>query len=772
MSAVDAETEVLTEKAPDPDGVEDNSASIDLPLKGTRSRRPLTWVGRVAVGLALLSGVATFSILTGMTPIVPSHDVVVTTTAINLAFVVVLAIVVVCEGWIIFAARRRRKAAARLHIQIVGLFCVIAAVPAILLAIIASITLDRGLDRWFDNRMRSIVTNAVTIARAYVRDQSLGIRADILDMSADLNVASELSATDREQFQAIFDNQAILRAVPGAYLIRSDNSVVFTAQTPRRFELRPFPDDAFSSSDEEPVVLFGREANIVSALTKLEAFDNLYLALIKPIDPRVLGYLQRTEAAVVEYQNLEARRYGVQVAFGLMYLGLGLILLLSAIWIGIGFANRLVSPIRRLMTAAEEVAEGNLEVNVPIRRSEGDLSSLSKTFNTMTRQLGTQREALLTANKMLDRRRRFTEAVLSGVTAGVIGITRDGTVTLINRSALAMLGQSQPKMIGKKLIDGVPELKDLISKAQSSRARFTQGELVLKTSGRERTVSIRIAAEQTGSADQGFVVTLDDITELVNAQRGAAWADIARRIAHEIKNPLTPIQLSAERLRRKYGRHIETDRDVFDQCVDTIVRQVGDIGQMVDEFSSFARMPKPTMERTALSTIVEEVVFLMRTGHPDVRIDYSPPAEPVPIQADRRLLTQALTNIIKNAVEAIETRQMNAAEPGGHIVIDVVPRGDALAVLQVTDNGVGLPTKDRDKLLEPYITRREKGTGLGLAIVRKILEDHGGAIELSDAPKTKERDTGARISLVLPTELASENKGSDEGIREGIRNAS
>ncbi|MEM9899107.1 MAG: HAMP domain-containing protein, partial [Pseudomonadota bacterium] len=446
MSAVDAETEVLTEKVPDPDGVEDNSASIDLPLKGTRSRRLLTWVGRVAVGLALLSGVATFSILTGMTPIVPSHDVVVTTTAINLAFVVVLAIVVVCEGWIIFAARRRRKAAARLHIQIVGLFCVIAAVPAILLAIIASITLDRGLDRWFDNRMRSIVTNAVTIARAYVRDQSLGIRADILDMSADLNVASELSATDREQFQAIFDNQAILRAVPGAYLIRSDNSVVFTAQTPRRFELRPFPDDAFSSSDEEPVVLFGREANIVSALTKLEAFDNLYLALIKPIDPRVLGYLQRTEAAVVEYQNLEARRYGVQVAFGLMYLGLGLILLLSAIWIGIGFANRLVSPIRRLMTAAEEVAEGNLEVNVPIRRSEGDLSSLSKTFNTMTRQLGTQREALLTANKMLDRRRRFTEAVLSGVTAGVIGITREGTVTLINRSALAMLGQSQPKM--------------------------------------------------------------------------------------------------------------------------------------------------------------------------------------------------------------------------------------------------------------------------------------------------------------------------------------
>lgn len=712
--------------------------------------RVIVLLGQIAVVMALLSGAATFLVLTGLTPISPTHNVVVTVTLLNLVFVLLLAGLIAREAWSIWQARRRRRAASRLHVRIITLFCLVAAVPAIMMAVIASVTLDRGLDRWFSERTRSIVDNSLTVARAYVQEHGQSIRADLLAMANDIDNAAEIAADDPEAFRQFFDGQALLRALPGAFLIRADKSVFMTARTPRSIEFLPPTDSAIRRADEESVI-YASEANrdVVSAVVRLNRYDDLYLVVSRPLDPLVLQYLRQTEAGVAEYRSLEDRRFGVQLAFGIMYLGLSLILILSASWVGIGFANQLVSPIRRLISAADRVSGGDLEVEVPVDKRAGDVAALARTFNNMTRQLRTQRDALLTANKMLDRRRRFTEAVLSGVTAGVIGVDRDGNVTLVNRTALGMIGLGQPKIIGKPLADEVPELDPILAKARQSSARLTQGQINLVRDGNERTISIRVAAEQSGQAEQGFVVTLDDITELLTAQRGAAWADIARRIAHEIKNPLTPIQLSAERLKRKYGRLIETDRDVFDQCTETIIRQVGDIGRMVDEFSSFARMPKPTMEPCDVGEVVREGVFMMRVGHPNVEIAFKMPDAPTPSLCDRRLISQALTNIIKNASESVEARLQTEPSVPGRIDVSVARTGGRI-VIDVTDNGVGLPAENRAKLLEPYITRREKGTGLGLAIVRKIMEDHGGGIELLDPPESVGGAPGACIRLTLP----------------------
>jgi two-component system nitrogen regulation sensor histidine kinase NtrY len=440
----------------------------------------------------------------------------------------------------------------------------------------------------------------------------------------------------------------------------------------------------------------------------------------------------------------------VQVAFASMYALIAMILLLSAIWLGLSFANRLVAPIRRMIHATDQVASGNFYVQVPVRRDEGDLGHLSSTFNKMTAELRHQRDSLVNANDQIDRRRRFTEMVLSGVSSGVLSIDREGRVALVNRSAERLLGISSSQF-GKPLIELVPELSSLLAEALAGRHRQVQGQVSLARGTQERLLNIRMAPEGEGGG-HGIIITLDDISELVSAQRTAAWADVARRIAHEIKNPLTPIQLSAERLKRRFGRLLSgaapDDQAVFAQCTDTIVRQVDDIRQMVDEFSSFARMPKPQPERENLAETVQQVVFLMRMGHPDIEIISRLGEESVPALFDRRLISQALTNIIKNATEAIGAVPAEERGPG---VIEVDLRrepGDILAI-EVMDNGKGLPKDQRQRLLEPYMTTREGGTGLGLAIVGKILEDHGGGIELLDRRDDPGR-RGACVRLWFP----------------------
>jgi two-component system nitrogen regulation sensor histidine kinase NtrY len=500
--------------------------------------------------------------------------------------------------------------------------------------------------------------------------------------------------------------------------------------------------DARDVGETDALCLIPRGGNVFRAAVKLKAHDGRILFVARPVDPRSIEFVPAAEAGVAYYQILEQKKLGIQIAFASMFALVALIVLLSAVWFGLNFANRLVAPIRRLIHATDQVATGNFYVQVPIRRDEGDLAHLGETFNKMTSELRHQHDDLTAASDLMDRRRRFTEAVLSGVSAGVIGIDARGQITIVNPSAEALLSAARTDVVGSSIDTLLPEIGPLIEEAKSTRQRLIQQQVLISRNGRERTLNVRVTSEQAKGEEKGFVVTLDDITDLVSAQRTSAWADVARRIAHEIKNPLTPIQLSAERIRRKYGKVITSDREVFDQCTDTIVRQVDDIKRMVDEFSSFARMPKPKMGDEDVVDTIRQVVFMMRIAHPDLNFSDEMPTTPIHARFDRRLLSQAVTNIVKNATEAIAA--VPEDERGqGEIRVSVRKDTDATVVIEITDNGKGFPAEGRQRLLEPYMTTREGGTGLGLAIVSKIFEEHGGGIELADNPDGR----GGRVRL-------------------------
>ena len=711
-------------------------------------------LGVAAVALALLSALVTFVVLAGLTPIAPTHEVVVTLLLANAATVFLLVLVIGREVWGMVQARRRGRAAARLHVRIVALFSIIAAVPAIAVAVVASVTLDRGLDRLFSQQTRALIENSLIVADAYVREHVQFVRADSIAIAIELARAKPLFDQSREQFHEFLAVQASIRGLPAVMLLDKDLTVVdqVDARTSDAF-VKPSPEVLAAVNDTEPQVAMFLDQNYVAAIIKLRGYNDVYLYIARLLDPRVLAQLRATQASVAQYADLSARRVGIQIAFALMYTVIALIVLLSAVWIGLNFANYLVAPIRRLIGAAQVVSTGNLYVQVPTRRSEGDLAQLGETFNKMTQELRTQRDDIVRARDLIDSRRRFTEAVLAGASAGVIGIDAENCITILNRSAERLIGRMEAEVLGQPLAEIVPELAGTLAAARSGVQRLFQGQVTINRNGRERNLSVRVTSEQSGAAEGGYVVTLDDITELVTAQRTSAWADVARRIAHEIKNPLTPIQLSAERLRRKYGGVITEDGGVFQQCTDTIVRQVDDIKRMVDEFSRFARTPKPVMTAEDVADTVRQVVFLQRVANADMDIELEIAQEPMPANFDRRLISQALTNIIKNATEAISA--VSPSELGrGRIRIWAGREGNDI-VIDVIDNGIGLPKENRSRLLEPYVTTREKGTGLGLAIVGRILEEHGGRIELGDAADKIPGQRGAWLRLRFAAETAS-----------------
>lgn len=732
--------------------------ALSAPSQGTRT---LTrWLGPVAVGIALFSALLTFVVLTGLTRIVPTHQVVVGFLLANALAALFLIVVISQEVWLIIQARRRGRAAAQLHVSIVGLFSVIAAVPAILVAIVASITLDRGLDRIFNIRTRAVIENSLVVTEAYFRDHAQIVRADIVTVATDIARAKQLFDQDRDRFRQFLTAQASLRGLPVVVMIDKNLDVIERSNIRSNLEVTAPAKAALEHiTENEPQIALIPDANYVAAVIKLRNFTDTYLYIARALDPRVVSQLRETRASVSEYAQLESRRLGVQVAFGLMYTVIALIVLLSAVWIGLNFANRLVAPIRRLIGAANIVSTGNLHVQVPVRRSEGDLAQLGETFNKMTQELRTQRDDLLRAHDVIDSRRRFTEAVLAGASAGVIGADHEGHIRILNRSAERLIGRMETEILDQKLTDVIPELSDLVTASKEGNQRLIQGQVTINRDGKERILSVRVTSEQSADADQGYVVTLDDITDLVSAQRTSAWADVARRIAHEIKNPLTPIQLSAERLRRKYGKTITEDRAIFEQCTDTIVRQVDDIRRMVDEFSRFSRMPKPVIAAEDVADTVKQAVFLMRVGNTDIDIEAKVPDDRMPARFDRRLISQALTNIIKNATEAIGALPDGSEK--GRIDVSAERLGDDI-VIDVIDNGIGLPKDNRSRLLEPYVTTRDKGTGLGLAIVGKILEDHGGGIELHDASEKVPGQRGAWMRLRIAAEPAAESETRPE----------
>jgi len=705
-----------------------------------------TWVLALA---AIASGVGTFAAVTGTGPFEFRSNLVPVLVTVNLGFVLLLAAVVLARLVRIVMESRRGAAAARLHVRLAVLFGAIAVVPTILVSLFSAAVFDAGLQTWFSDRVRSALEESLQASRAYLAEHQQAIRGEAQAMVADLSRASSLIQLNPRQFNRLLGTQAQLRNMQEATVFDAvDGRVIAHAGyfTPLGGEDVPSWAMTFAR-DGEVAVMTSERDDRVRALVRLDPATELFLVISRPVNPRVLGHMERTERAVVAYQQLDRNRSGLQLTFALIFAVLALLILLAAVVIGLMLANRLARPVSALMTAAERVRGGDLAARVPEGAAGVDeLGLLSRSFNRMTGQLEASRDELMEAYRQLDARRRFTEGVLASVSAGVIGLDAQARISIANRLADDLLGRDLTLLIGAPLADAVPEFAALAKAARDAPDRTHTEEVTLAQGSDRRILLARILADTATGELRGFVLTFDDVTELLSAQRKAAWADVARRIAHEIKNPLTPIQLSAERLKRRYLKEITSDPETFKACTDTIVRQVGDIGRMVDEFSAFARMPQPVLKPVRLGETIRQAVFLQREAHPAVTFSVRLP-EPEPVaSADGRMIGQALTNLLANAADAVGSR-----EGAGNIAITVEPTEEWVAIV-VEDDGIGLPEELRARLTEPYVTTKVKGTGLGLAIVRKIAEEHRGRFSIGDRT---DGGRGARAALVLKREHGS-----------------
>jgi two-component system nitrogen regulation sensor histidine kinase NtrY len=757
---------------------------LDQQKSRRRERRLLPRVGPFAVAFAIICAIGSFLIFAGMTPIEPTDETVSLLFLLDFITVLILLGLVAYEALLLIRAWRAKTAAAGLHIRIVALFAVIAAVPTLSMAIVGSVTLDKMLNPAFMRDVRGFIMGATEAANLFREDQCRWLLQEAQLTASDLDRGKPMFDADRGLFKEFFASRAHFLGFSTAALIKRDGAIVEQveasasnapgkgaqgqgAQGPGGAQgqvVKPQPNDFDDAAKNEPLCLILNQGRTFVALRPMPAFDDTFLYASRPVDPFTLEFPKQASALVQLFGAFEQHRHNFQLTLAIMFGLLAAIMLLSAVWLGLAFTNNLVGPIRRLIAATDQVSAGNFYVQVPVRAAEGDLAHLGSTFNKMTSELRLQQNRLVAANHLMDERRVFTEAVLSGVPAAVIGIGARGDVTVLNPSARALVsaddGEAE-QSIGKPLSDTLPELDAALLEARGGHARMTQKQIMLNRGGRERTYNVRITNGPLNRGERTFVATLDDMTDLVAAQRTSAWADVARRIAHEIKNPLTPIQLSAERLKRKYGKVIVADKEIFFQCTDTIIRQVDDIKRMVDEFSSFSRMPKAQLSQDDLGACIEQVLFLMRVGHPDIEITGIFPPEPLILRFDRRLLSQALTNVVKNAAEGIEGAEMEARAATIKVTLRV---DDGMAIIDVEDNGKGFPRENRARLLEPYMTTRKEGTGLGLPIVAKIFEDHGGGIELLDATS----GPGALVRLYFPVTGADQQT---EGVlRAGARN--
>ncbi len=736
---------------------------------------------RLAVGLAvlaLISGGATFFLLSN-----PEPNRTAIWVLLNVDLVVLLALggLITRSAVRLYTARRRGGAGSRLQSRLAMLFSVVAITPAILLAIFSALAFQLSFQSWFDEKVSTAINESQEVAEAYLEAHMNAISGDAALMANDLNREWRRMPSSQVLNQ-VLATQSVLRNLSEVVVFTANGTVIGRAGYTFSMQFEQVPAYALEQAQQGDVVVIPGSANDrLRALVQLAA-PGTFLYVGRLVDPKVQRHIASASAAVEEYRHFQDQSAQLQILYFLTFIVVSVLMLLAAIWVGLTIANRLAKPIMDLIDAAEKVREGDLAVRVREIAASDEVASLGRAFNRMTARLESQQRSLIAANEELDERRRFTETVLSGVSAGVLGLDVEGRVNLPNPSAKALLGRDLKGYIGRPIADLVPEFGEMLEKLQARPDRPVEREVELKTGQAMRTLLVRVTAERSLDAITGYVFTFDDITELLSAQRKAAWADVARRIAHEIKNPLTPIQLSAERLKRRYLKQIQDDPETFVRCTDTIVRHVGDIGQMVDEFSAFARMPAPEIHPTNLTELVTQAVFLQRTAYGGVTFDTDLPEDgPVRVACDSRQVSQALTNLLKNAIEAIEGRPKpkpgDPPLPRGHIRVilsrlgteDVSSGSDrgpgatgGRAEVCILDNGRGLPAEvERSRLTEPYVTTRQKGTGLGLAIVKKILEDHGGDLLLQDGP-----EGGARISFTLPLlqesgSTAATDPGSD-----------
>jgi two-component system, NtrC family, nitrogen regulation sensor histidine kinase NtrY len=654
----------------------------------------------------------------------------------DLVYVLVVAALVLARVARMVADRRSNSAGSQLHLRLSGVFAIVALIPTVLVAVFAVLTVNVGLEGWFSERVRAVVGTSLSAAEAYDGEHRRDLTEDALALAADLNLTKQKTFfLPDDQLRPVLSKgqRLIQRGLSEAYLLdgsgdlksRGDKSYLFDFEKPSASEVA-------RAKAGEVVLIDDWPNNELRALVHLDAFADRYLYVTRQVDGSILSLLDDTRETVRLYQQLETERGRLLFEFGLLYLGFALILILAAVWLGLWFAERLSRPVGRLAGAAQQVGAGNLDVQVPEEEGDDEIATLGRIFNRMTRQLKGQRDTLVENTQAIEGRRRLFDSVLSSVTAGVIGLDEKGCVDFVNRAGERLLDVPSGAH-GQKIDSLVPEFTPLFRRLQGDPEVSAQDEVRLTRKGRMENLLVRMAERRSDTGGlEGYVVAFDDVTDLVSAQRMAAWGDVARRIAHEIKNPLTPIQLSAERIKRKFRSQVNEPEDL-DQYADVIVRQTNDLRRIVDEFSKFARMPEPDRREEDVVALVRGAVVLQDAGMPGIRLVADLPADPVLLDIDATMIGQALTNLIKNAGEAIETFQQKRA-PDGFVpeVRVAMDSGPDQVVIRISDNGIGLPP-DRARLFEPYVTTREKGTGLGLPIVKKIIEEHGGTLSLLDA---------------------------------------
>ncbi len=705
----------------------------------------------VLAALAFGIGLATFVFLARGSPFGLNPGVGVGLLLGNLSAVLLLGAVLAARLTRVWVERRRGSAGSRLHVRLVLLLGGVAVAPTIMVACFAVAFFHFGIQAWFNDPVRQAVNESLQVSRGYLEEHRNNIRSVALEMANDLTRAGQYLLADPSVFVEVLSVQTTLRGLTEAIIYDPLTGQVLAAAglfAGMGVELPPASMTQQAQGGDVAILAAG-DGTRVQAVVRLDSTPPLMLMIGRPVDPQILEHMQRTEQAVAEYQRLDQNRSWLQIAFAWIFAIVALLVLMAAVLIGLVLANQIARPIGRLIHAAERVRGGDLHVRVAEAQTGDEVAGLSRAFNRMTGQLAAQRSELMDAYSQIDERRRFTETVLSGVSAGVIGLDASGRIELPNRAADELLGIDLLSAIGRELAEVVPEFAELLHEAAASPERARTAEIQHGPATRRRTLLVRIGADLSGGRTDGFVVTFDDITELQSAQRKAAWADVARRIAHEIKNPLTPIQLAAERLKRRFAREITSDPETFTQCADTIVRHVGDIGRMVDEFSAFARMPQPVIKPEDVGRIAREALVLQKAARPQIAWLTDIPEQGPVAPCDRTMLRHALTNLLQNAADAVSMRQGPPDRQGGSIGLAVQAYENDVRII-VTDDGVGLPQEDRARLTEPYVTHKPKGTGLGLAIVKKIMEDHGGRLTLDDRPD----GPGAVAALVLPTKVS------------------
>lgn len=670
----------------------------------------------------------------------------------DLIYVLLLAALVLRRVANLIAARRAKSAGSRLHLRLTGAFALMALLPTITVAVFAVLTINIGLETWFSERVRNVVGASLSAAEAYEQEHREGLTQDAQALAAflDANRRATFIMDDGELRQALSQGQAqIQRGLREAYVIDGAGEIRARGEGSYLFDYERPTADVFSEATEIGIALVQDwDNNELRAMIPLRAFADRYLFITRDVDGQILNLLDDTQETARFYQQQENDRGRVLFDFALLYLGFAFLLILAAIWLGLWFAERLSRPVGRLTGAAQRVGSGDLDVKVVEEDGDDEIAMLGRYFNQMTRQLKGQRETLLDNTRQIERRQRLFDSVLTSVTSGVVGLDADGRVTFVNRSAERLLAWHENQR-SVEIVMAVPEFGPLFQRLREQGGETAQEEIKVSRESRLENLLVRLSTRRREDGGlEGYVIAFDDVTDLVSAQRMAAWGDVARRIAHEIKNPLTPIQLSAERIRRKFHRQLGAeDAESLEQLTEVIVRQTNDLRRIVDEFSKFARMPEPDRRAEDVVDILRSAILLQEAGQPEVQFDVAMPAAGIPAEVDATMIGQAFTNLIKNAGEAIESYVETSPERPvvPQIRIACQAQGD-MAEIRISDNGIGLP-EDPSRLFEPYVTTREKGTGLGLPIVKKIIEEHGGTLALEQAEPFD--DTGRRGAMAV-----------------------